>query len=225
MGKIKDMSDAELWDAFCDKPSALSRLVAKETYTRLLEGICPGIDSVSSRWNHDDYKDVTQEAMIDAFEGRHTWSRKGKLFSWAFTIGKNAARTWLRNKRKLNLVGISSTEATVKDDKLRADALLAAKRKIAQIKKELIDKAPPDVRRLVLALINEEFRSLKKAAEMLEVPRSKFYRWLNNNPARKKKFEVVLSMDKETRDAINWLHRKAKAEGKDLYGSETDVAA
>jgi len=222
METIKDMeriNGAELVAEFLAKPSAPSRLIENELCHQLALGIWKGMASVSKHWNRQEHEDVSQEGMVCAFKKLHTWSRQGKLFSWAFKIGQNTAINWLEKEKRRQHISLDDIDVPPIDRRPTPEELLAGESKIAQINEFISNEVPPELRKAFLAHLNGQARSLSEAAEQFDLWPSDLFRWVKGNPVRYKKFEALLSTDQATRDAINWLHRKAEAEGKNLYGS------
>lgn len=221
---VRHMTDAQLVDALLDKPSVLRSLVENELYRRLWDAFEKGISSnLRLSLSPEDLEDIGSKAMEKAFRNLRKWKRKGKgkLFSWAFKIGRRAAIDWLAKKKREGavLVGIDASiiGATAQDGTPPPRELSAAQAKIAQMSK-FIAEAPPKYQKPLADYLNGNATSLSDAAKRCAVCPSSLFNWLEDNSARLNRFKALLSADQKTQASINWLRGKAEDQGKGIYG-------
>lgn len=224
MVNVRRMTDSQLVDALLDKPSALTRPVENELCGRLGDAFEKSIpNTFRLSLSPEDLEDIGAKAMEKAFRNLGQWKRegKGKLFSWAFPIGRRAAIDWLEKKKREGaiLVGIdvSIVGATGQDGTPPSDELCAAEAKVAQMGR-FIAEAPPKYQKPLADYLNGNATSLSDAAKRCGVCPSSLFNWLKDNPARLNRFQALLSADQKTQAAINWLRGKAEDQGKGIYG-------
>jgi RNA polymerase sigma-70 factor (ECF subfamily) len=161
-------SDEDLVEAFQSGDiSAFDQLVRR--WDRKIQGVVYRLVG-----NHEEARDLTQEAFLKAYRALGTFKKEARFSSWLYQIALNATRDRLRRRRRHPDVSLDDMEA-------RPDASLRDARPSAF---DLIESSDlsrvmaaamaglPDEQREVLILKEYEGLTFPEIAETLDVPLS-----------------------------------------------------
>lgn len=161
-------SDEELVEAFQSGDiSAFDQLVRR--WDRKIQGVVYRLVG-----NHEEARDLSQEAFLKAYRALGTFKREARFSSWLYQIALNATRDRLRRRRRHPDVSLDDMEerpdASLRDARPSAFELIESSdlsRVVAAAMAGL-----PDEQREVLILKEYEGLTFPEIAETLDVPLS-----------------------------------------------------
>lgn len=131
-----------------------------DLYAAYLSGVC-------SRYvaDGDDQKDVFQDCIISIIQhiGEFEYRGNGSLKAWVTRIAINQALSFLRNKKRLNIVTLDDEKTDVEDDSTIETADIAP-----QVIHDIIKRLPEGYR-AVFNLYVVEGKSHKEIAKLLGI--------------------------------------------------------
>jgi RNA polymerase sigma-70 factor (ECF subfamily) len=149
-------------------------------------GDIPAFDVLVTRWdrkiqgvvfrlvgNHEEARDLTQEAFLKAYRALGTFKREARFSSWLYQIAVNATRDRLRRRRRRSDLSLDDVDDGAPP--LRDSAPSAFDRVDSQDLSRLVEAAmaslPPEQREVVI-LKEYEGLTFPEIAEALDVPLS-----------------------------------------------------
>ena len=161
-------SDEDLVQAFqTGDISAFDQLVRR--WDRKIQGVVYRLVG-----NHEEARDLTQEAFLKAYRALGTFKREARFSSWLYQIALNATRDRMRRRRRHPDVSLEDVEerpdASLRDARPSAFELIESRdlsRLVAAAMAGL-----PDEQREVLILKEYEGLTFPEIAETLDVPLS-----------------------------------------------------
>lgn len=161
-------SDEDLVEAFQSGDiSAFDQLVRR--WDRKIQGVVYRLVG-----NHEEARDVSQEAFLKAYRALGTFKKEARFSSWLYQIALNATRDRLRRRRRRPDVSLDDVEerpdASLRDARPSAFDLIESSdlsRLVAAAMAGL-----PDEQREVLILKEFEGLTFPEIAETLDVPLS-----------------------------------------------------
>ena len=161
-------SDEDLVEAFQSGDiSAFDQLVRR--WDRKIQGVVYRLVG-----NHDEARDLSQEAFLKAYRALGTFKKEARFSSWLYQIALNATRDRLRRRRRHPDVSLDDVEerpdASLRDARPSAFDLIESSdlsRLVAAAMAGL-----PDEQREVLILKEYEGLTFPEIAETLDVPLS-----------------------------------------------------
>jgi RNA polymerase sigma-70 factor, ECF subfamily len=147
-------------------------------------GDIPAFDQLVRRWdrkiqgviyrlvgNHDEARDLSQEAFLKAYRALGTFKKEARFSSWLYQIAINATRDRLRRRRRRTDLSLDDVE----DGSLRDAAPSALERMESSDLSRAVAEAMsalPDEQREVVILKEYEGLTFPEIAETLDVPLS-----------------------------------------------------
>jgi RNA polymerase sigma-70 factor (ECF subfamily) len=161
-------SDEDLVEAFQSGDiSAFDQLVRR--WDRKIQGVVYRLVG-----NHEEARDLAQEAFLKAYRALGTFKREARFSSWLYQIALNATRDRIRRRRRHPDVSLEAVEewpdASLRDGRPSAFELIESRdlsRLVAAAMAGL-----PDEQREVLILKEYEGLTFPEIAETLDVPLS-----------------------------------------------------
>jgi RNA polymerase sigma-70 factor (ECF subfamily) len=162
------LSDEDLVAAFQSGDiAAFDQLVSR--WDRKMQGVLYRLVG-----NHEEARDLSQEAFLKAYRGLGTFKREARFSSWLYQIALNATRDRMRRRRRhpdVSLDGLEGRpEDSLQDERPSAFEMIEARdlsRVVAAAMAGL-----PDEQREVLILKEYEGLTFPEIAETLDVPLS-----------------------------------------------------
>ncbi|MCP4580070.1 MAG: hypothetical protein GY839_00520 [candidate division Zixibacteria bacterium] len=216
--KATNLTDREIVEEFLNKaPSVPNRDIENELYRRLARGICKGVSSIRLDVNHQDYEDIVGDAMECALRNIYSWSRKGKLFSWCYTIGRNKALDFLKRFKNatipfLNIIDKTkfsnekdnafALEKLIPDSYPDEEHVVLAREFFEQWEKFLI-VLPSEAQSIIIGLMEGKYKSITDAGNAFNLYPYEVRKIISPHLKPLKK---LLSLNQATWDAVRRLN-------------------
>jgi RNA polymerase sigma-70 factor, ECF subfamily len=158
----------------------------EELVVAFQSGDIPAFDQLVRRWdrkiqgviyrivgNHDEARDVSQEAFLKAYRALGTFKQEARFSSWLYQIAINATRDRLRRRRRrtdLSLDDVEEREASLRDAGPSALDLIESSDLSRVVAAAMA--ALPEEQREVVILKEYEGLTFPEIAETLDVPLS-----------------------------------------------------
>ena len=158
----------------------------EELVVAFQSGDIPAFDQLVRRWdrkiqgviyrivgNHDEARDVSQEAFLKAYRALGTFKQEARFSSWLYQIAINATRDRLRRRRRrndLSLDDVEEREPSLRDAGPSALDLIESSDLSRVVAAAMA--ALPEEQREVVILKEYEGLTFPEIAETLDVPLS-----------------------------------------------------
>ena len=158
----------------------------EELVVAFQSGDIPAFDQLVRRWdrkiqgviyrlvgNHDEARDLSQEAFLKAYRALGTFKQEARFSSWLYQIAINATRDRLRRRRRrndLSLDDVEEREASLRDAGPSALDLIESSDLSRAVAAAMA--ALPEEQREVVILKEYEGLTFPEIAETLDVPLS-----------------------------------------------------
>jgi RNA polymerase sigma-70 factor, ECF subfamily len=158
----------------------------EELVVAFQSGDIPAFDQLVRRWdrkiqgviyrivgNHDEARDVSQEAFLKAYRALGTFKQEARFSSWLYQIAINATRDRLRRRRRrtdLSLDDVEEREVSLRDAGPSALDLIESSDLSRVVAAAMA--ALPEEQREVVILKEYEGLTFPEIAETLDVPLS-----------------------------------------------------
>ena len=158
----------------------------EELVVAFQSGDIPAFDQLVRRWdrkiqgviyrivgNHDEARDLSQEAFLKAYRALGTFKQEARFSSWLYQIAINATRDRLRRRRRrndLSLDDVEEREASLRDAGPSALDLIESSDLSRVVAAAMA--ALPEEQREVVILKEYEGLTFPEIAETLDVPLS-----------------------------------------------------
>jgi len=169
----------------------------EELVVAFQSGDIPAFDQLVRRWdrkiqgviyrivgNHDEARDVSQEAFLKAYRALGTFKQEARFSSWLYQIAINATRDRLRRRRRrtdLSLDDVEEREVSLRDAGPSALDLIESSDLSRVVAAAMA--ALPEEQREVVILKEYEGLTFPEIAETLDVPlstvKTRLYRGLS----------------------------------------------
>jgi RNA polymerase sigma-70 factor, ECF subfamily len=114
----------------------------------------------------EDARDVTQEALVQAFVKLQTFRRDSAFYTWLYRIAMNAAMSRARRRRKM--ASLDASTADPPDDADQPAETMERKERCRQIQRAIAEL--PDDYRAAIVLREIDGHSYEAIAEILNLP-------------------------------------------------------
>jgi RNA polymerase sigma-70 factor (ECF subfamily) len=170
---LKDSSDANLLDAYCDGDEQAFR----ELVDRYKNGLYAFLRQFLNQ--HDLVEDVFQETFLQLYSSQGSFDRSRPLRPWLFTIAANKAKDALRKAQRTAAISISAINPSdemsfeemlnvLTSDKEQPENQLEQQERSARVS-NIITNLPDNLREIIIMAYFNKF-SYKQMADILSIP-------------------------------------------------------
>lgn len=139
--------------------------------------------------DHDDTDDTLQEAFMKAWRALENFRDESSLFTWLYRIGTNEALTFLRRKKRHNVLSLTTVEHALTES-LESDVYFSGTAIQNKLQKAILSL--PEKQRLVF---NMKYFDEMKYEEMAEILNTSVGSLKASYHHAVKKIEKCLSVD------------------------------
>ncbi len=170
---LKDSSDADLLDAYCDGDEQAFR----ELVDRYKNGLYAFLRQFLNQ--HDLVEDVFQETFLQLYSSQGSFDRSRPLRPWLFTIAANKAKDALRKAQRTAAISISALNPSdemsfeemlnvLTSDKEQPENQLEQQERSGRVS-NIITDLPDNLREIIIMAYFNKF-SYKQMADILSIP-------------------------------------------------------
>ncbi len=170
---LKDSSDADLLDAYCEGDEHAFR----ELVDRYKNGLYAFLRQFLNQ--HDLVEDVFQETFLQLYSSQGSFDRSRPLRPWLFTIAANKAKDALRKAQRTAAISISAINPSdemsfeemlnvLTSDKEQPENQLEQQERSGRVS-NIITNLPDNLREIIIMAYFNKF-SYKQMADILSIP-------------------------------------------------------